>query len=122
MLQRLGGKIEKLTITELSRLDYEHFLLILKQLKEKALDIQSQIEKTRELKDPCEERTKLSCLQKELISVMPMMNLVRTLVKMEALYRGNTLDGGLVSPKPGGLSKVKQVEIRVSRHSSTGKL
>ena len=97
-------------------MDYEHFLLILQNLKERAIELQSQIEKTRELNNPEHERTQLNSLQKELISVMPMMNLVRTLVKMEALYRSNgTEETSVVSQATaGGLNKAKQAEIRVS--------
>ena len=101
-------------------MDYEHFLLILQNLKERAIELQSQIEKTRELNNPEHERTQLNSLQKELISVMPMMNLVRTLVKMEALYRSSgTEEASLVSSKAGGLNKAKQAEIRVSALHTT---
>ena len=96
-------------------MDYEHFLLILQNLKERAIELQSQIEKTRELNNPEHERTQLNSLQKELISVMPMMNLVRTLVKMEALYRSSgTEETSVVSQATaGGLNKAKQAEIMV---------
>ena len=116
--QRLNGRIEDLSTGDLSKMDYEHYLLILQHLKDRAIELQSQIEKTRELNDPEHERSRLNSLQKELISVMPMMNLVRTLVKMEALYRSNgTEELSLVSPKAGGLNKAKQAEIRVSHCS-----
>ena len=96
-------------------MDYEHFLLILQSLKERALELQSEIEKTRELNNPEDERSRLNSLQKELIAVMPMMSLVRTLVKMEALYRSSgSEETSLVTPKAGGLNKAKQAEIRVS--------
>ena len=98
-------------------MNYDHFLIILQHLKEKAIELQSQIEKTQELNDPEVERTQMNSLQKVLISVMPMMNLVRTLVKMEALYRGSIGEGGVISQKPGGLNKAKQAEIRVGRQA-----
>merc|ERR1719192_1949106 len=42
-----------------------------------------------------------------------MMSLVRTLVKMEALYRSSgSEETSLVTPKAGGLNKAKQAEIR----------
>ena len=102
-------------------MDYEHFLLILQHLKERAIELQSQIEKTRELNNPEHERTQLNSLQKELISVMPMMNLVRTLVKMEALYRSSgTEETSLVSQATaGGLNKAKQAEFRVRSKTNT---
>ena len=113
--QRLNGRIEDLSTGDLSKLDYEHFLLILQSLKERAIELQSEIEKTRELNNPEDERTRLNSLQKELIAVMPMMSLVRTLVKMEALYRSSgSEETSLVTPKAGGLNKAKQAEIRVS--------
>ena len=96
-------------------MDYDHFLLILQSLKERAIELQSEIEKTRELNNPEDERTRLNSLQKELIAVMPMMSLVRTLVKMEALYRSSSSEEtSIVTPKAGGLNKAKQAEIRVS--------
>ena len=113
--QRLNGRIEDLSTGDLSKMDYEHFLLILQNLKERAIELQSQIEQTRELNNPEHERSELNSLQNELISVMPMMNLVRTLVKMEALYRSSgTEEASLISSKAGGLNKAKQAEIRVS--------
>ena len=114
--QRLNGRIEDLSTGDLSKMDYEHFLLILQSLKERAIELQSEIEKTRELNNPEDERSRLNSLQKELIAVMPMMSLVRTLVKMEALYRSSSgsEEPSLVTPKAGGLNKAKQAEIRVS--------
>ena len=114
-LQRLDGRIEDVTTGDLSKMEQDHFLLILNNLKEKAVKLQSEIENTKELNDPEVERTRLNSLQKELITVMPMMSLVRTLVKMESIYRGNAVEGVPVSSKPGGLNKAKQAEVRVSQ-------
>ena len=110
-MQRLGGRIEELSPQHLSSLEYEHFLLVLQHLKEKAVEVQAKVEGARDPADPQGERSRLGGLQKELISVMPMMGLVRSLVQMEALYRGN-------QAKDGGINKAKQREIRVSRRES----
>ena len=64
-------------------MDYDHFLIILQHLKEKAIEFQSQIEKTQELNDPEVERMQMNSLQKVLIiSVMSMVKHLRTLLKM----------------------------------------
>jgi hypothetical protein len=102
--------VEEVSTGELSRMEMEQLVLVLQHLKDRAVGLQDRIQPTAELTDPELERARLSGLQRELISVMPMMNLVRTLVKLEGLYRG----GGEQGVRPGPLSKAKQAEIRVS--------
>ena len=50
-----------------------------------------------------------------MMMMIMIMTMVRTLVKMEALYRSSgSEETSLVTPKAGGLNKAKQAEIRVS--------
>ena len=112
--QNLGGKIENISCQDLVHLNCDLYFLILQKLKEKAIEIENLIEKTKGISDHEIERTRLSELEKEVIKVIPTMNLVRTLVKLSSLYQGHPQGDersrNISSPV---LSKKKQSEIQV---------
>ena len=100
-LQCLGGEIEDICCSDLDNLDYELYFLILQKLKEKAKAIENLINETDDISD----------LEKQLMKVIPAMNLVRTLVKLSSLYQENYRGGN--NAQETVLSKEKQTEIQV---------
>jgi hypothetical protein len=101
LLQCLGGEIEDISCSDLDNLDYELYFLILQKLKEKAKAIEKLINETEDISD----------LEKQLMKVIPAMNLVRTLVKLSSLYQENNRGGNYAQETV--LSKEKQTEIQV---------
>ena len=100
-LQCLEGDIEDISCSDLENLDYQLYFLILQKLQEKAKAIEKLINETDDIKD----------LEKQLMKVIPAMNLVRTLVKLSSLYQENYRGGN--DAQETVLSNEKQTEIQV---------
>ena len=99
--QRLGGKIENVSSTDLVGHNNEFYLLVLQNLKEKAIEIEKLINETEDISD----------LEKQLMKVIPTMNLVRTMVKLTSLYKENYQGGN--NGQGTILSQEKQTAIQV---------
>ena len=63
-----------------------HYFEVLEILKLKAIELENEIEKTDKMNSPTEARGHVRHLERKLIEVMPMMNLMSDLVKFSRMF------------------------------------
>lgn len=63
-----------------------HYFEVLEILKLKAIELENEIEKTDKMSSPTEARGHVRHLERKLIEVMPMMNLMSDLVKFSRMF------------------------------------
>ena len=63
-----------------------HYFEVLEILKLKAIEVENEIEKTDKMSSPTEARENVRRLERKLIEVMPMMNLMSDLVKFSRMF------------------------------------
>ena len=63
-----------------------HYFEVLEMLKLKAIDLEHEIEKTDKIDSPTEARGHVQHMERKLIKVMPMMNLLSDLLKFSRMF------------------------------------
>ena len=86
-MQKLEGKIEEISCQDLVHRTSDVYFLILQKLKEKAKEMEILIEKSKDITDIEGGQKQLGELERELIKVIPSMNLVRKLLVLTNLYK-----------------------------------
>ena len=79
------GDVRNLKISDICSVNPSHYLEILELLKQEAINLEVEIEKTVKIENPVEARNHVHHLEKSLIKVMPLMNLLTSLVKLHQL-------------------------------------
>ena len=83
---KCDGNIENLMIADIKFVNPIFFIEMLDLLKQKVIQLEMEIEKTVKIENPTEARKHVQDLESSLIKVMPLMNLLTSLVRFNLMY------------------------------------
>ena len=83
---KFQGNIENLNIPDIRLISPCQFIDVLEMLKQKAINLEIEIQKTAKIESPTEARQHIQSLERSLIKVMPLMNLLTSLVRFNHMY------------------------------------
>jgi len=84
--EKCDGNIENLKIVDVKFVNPTYFIEMLDLLKQKVIQLEMEIEKTVKIESPTEARKHIQDLEGSLIKVMPLMNLLTSLVRFNLMY------------------------------------
>ena len=83
---KFHGNIENIQIPDIRLINPGQFIDVLEMLKQKAIKLEIEIQKTAKIESPTEARRHIQSLERSLIRVMPLMNLLTSLVRFNHMY------------------------------------
>ena len=83
---KFQGNIENIQIPDIRLINPGQFIDVLEMLKQKAIKLEIEIQKTAKIESPTEARRHIQSLERSLIRVMPLMNLLTSLVRFNHMY------------------------------------
>ena len=112
---KFQGNIENLNIPDIRLISPGQFIDVLEMLKQKAINLEVEIQKTAKIESPTEARQHIQSLERSLIKVMPLMNLLTSLVRFNHMYeehkRSDSREDDTV------FNKKKVIEVKTYDHT-----
>ena len=84
--ENFQGKIENIKIPDIKLINPGQFIDVLEMLKQKAINLEIEIQKNTKIESIAEARQHIQSLESTLIRVMPLMNLLTSLVRFNHMF------------------------------------
>ena len=108
---KFNGSIENLKIPDIRLINPGQFIDVLEMLKQKAINLEIEIQKTAKIESPTEARQDIQRLERSLIRVMPLMNLLTSLVRFSHMYEEYQRNES--QEEDNVLNKKKVIEVKI---------
>ena len=112
LIDKFHGSIENLKISDIRLISPGQFIDVLEMLKQKAINLEIEIQKTAKIESPTEARQHIQRLERSLIRVMPLMNLLTSLVRFNHMYDEYQRSGSHEDENVFNKKKIIEVKIK----------